>query len=139
MTRTFTLAASPGEVWPWLLQLGKGRAGWYLPRRVERFVPPSRRALRRLDPGLTSLDVGQVIDDWGGKDATITVAEVDAPRRIHYTSRRGHTDVTWTLTLTDRGGSTAVESRVTLDGVKHTWLAQHVGTQALSASAVALA
>jgi hypothetical protein len=80
-----------------------------------------------MDPGLTSLDVGQVIDDWGGKDATFTVAEVDAPRRIHYTSRRGHTDVTWTLTLTDRDGSTAVESRVTLDGVKHAWLAQHVG------------
>jgi hypothetical protein len=127
MSRAFTLAASPAEVWPWLLQLGKGRAGWYLPRWVERFVPRRRRALWHLDPALTSLDVGQVIGDWGGRDATLTVAELDEPRLIHYVTRRGHVDVVWTLTLTELGGSTRLESRVILDGVKHPWLADHVG------------
>ncbi|GAA1929916.1 hypothetical protein [Nocardioides hwasunensis] len=43
MDRGFDLAAPPHDVWPWLVQLGKRRAGWYLPRSVERFVPPSRR------------------------------------------------------------------------------------------------
>jgi len=39
MDRAFTVDASTGAVWPWLLQLGKDRAGWYLPRSIER--PPS--------------------------------------------------------------------------------------------------
>ena len=28
------IAAPPEAVWPWLLQLGKRRAGWYAPRSV---------------------------------------------------------------------------------------------------------
>lgn len=127
MTRTFTLVASPEQVWPWLLQLGKGRAGWYFPRWVERFVPKRRRGLWDLDERLTVLQVDQVIGDWGGRDATLTVAAIEEPHRLHFTSRRGHTDVTWTLTLTDAGGSTQVESRVWLGHVKHVWLAEHVG------------
>jgi hypothetical protein len=127
LARSFTLDAAPADIWPWLLQIGKGRAGWYFPRWVERFIPAKRRALWHLDPALTSLEVGQTIDDWGGKDATLTVAEIDAPRRLHFTSRRGHTDVSWTLTLTDLGGSTRVESRVHLDAVKHVWLARSLG------------
>ena len=43
MDRGFDLPAPPDEVWPWLVQLGKRRAGWYLPGSVERLVPPSRR------------------------------------------------------------------------------------------------
>ena len=31
MDRAFTLAATPEQTWPWLVQLGKQRAGWYLP------------------------------------------------------------------------------------------------------------
>jgi hypothetical protein len=28
-TRAITVAAPPAEVWPWLVQIGFGRAGWY--------------------------------------------------------------------------------------------------------------
>jgi hypothetical protein len=44
MDRAFTVDAPTGAVWPWLLQLGEDRAGWYLPRSIERFIPRSRRA-----------------------------------------------------------------------------------------------
>ena len=30
--RATTLAAPPERVWPWIVQLGKRRAGWYFPR-----------------------------------------------------------------------------------------------------------
>ena len=33
MDRAFDLPAPPEVVWPWFVQLGKKRAGWYLPRR----------------------------------------------------------------------------------------------------------
>jgi hypothetical protein len=47
-TMATTIAAPPEAVWPWLVQLGKRRAGWYLPARLERLVPARRRALRHL-------------------------------------------------------------------------------------------
>ena len=50
MDRAFTLDAPVELVWPWFVQLGKRRAGWYLPRRIERFIPPPRRAIRTIDP-----------------------------------------------------------------------------------------
>jgi hypothetical protein len=53
MDRAFTVAAPPDAVWPWVLQLGKRRAGWYLPGSVERFIPRGRRALRHIDPDVT--------------------------------------------------------------------------------------
>ena len=28
-TRSITIDAAPGDVWPWLVQMGYGRAGWY--------------------------------------------------------------------------------------------------------------
>jgi len=32
--------AAPEHIWPWLVQLGKRRAGWYMPRKLERFLVP---------------------------------------------------------------------------------------------------
>src|SRR6476469_5142595 len=58
MDRAFTVPGPPEAVFPWFVQLGKQRAGWYLPRSVERFVPTGRRALRHLDPRYQDLRVG---------------------------------------------------------------------------------
>ncbi len=99
MDRAFTVSAPPEQVWPWLVQLGKRRAGWYLPTSIERFVPPSRRGLRHLDPAFLEHRVGDVIPDWGGATATFTVAAIEEPRLLLYTSRRGRTDLTWCLSL----------------------------------------
>src|SRR5690242_8664442 len=68
MDRAFTVAAPPEQVWPWLLQLGKGRAGWYLPRRWERLLPHDRRAARVIKTRWQRLTVGSVIPDWGGAE-----------------------------------------------------------------------
>lgn len=58
--RGFDLPAGPEQVWPWIAQLGKGRAGWYLPRWMERFVPRRRRALRRSETSWQHLRPGDV-------------------------------------------------------------------------------
>ncbi len=128
MDRGFTVAATPDAVWPWLVQLGKWRAGWYLPRGVERFVPASHRAIRHLDPRWLGLSVGESVPDYGGKDETFTVAEIEGPHHLVYTSRRGHTDVTWAIVLTPYGvGGTRVQLRLRLHPVKRKWLATSVG------------
>ena len=89
MDRGFDLPAPPDEVWPWLVQLGKRRAGWYLPASVERLVPPSRRALRRIEPRWLDHEVGDVIPDWGGADATFTLAAIEpaADPALHLPAR----------------------------------------------------
>lgn len=128
MDRGFDLPAPPVEVWPWLVQLGKRRAGWYLPASVERFVPPSRRALRSIEPRWLVHEVGDVIPDWGGADATFTLAAIEPPHTLLYTSRRGSTDLTWCLHLTRSGtDATRVHLRLRLGPVRHQRLASTAG------------
>jgi hypothetical protein len=132
MDRAFIVPASPAATWPWLVQLGKGRAGWYLPRSLERALPPSRRALRRIDPAWQGLRVGDVIPDYGGASATFEVAILDAPATLVYTSRRGRVNVSWAITLTPLVGPAAqpgsrVHLRLRLGPVRHRWLAETGG------------
>ena len=127
MDRAFSLLAPPVEVWPWLVQLGKSRAGWYLPRAVERLVPAARRALWHLDPAYLHQEVGDVIPDWGGKHATFTVAAIEPVRLLLYTSTRGRTDLTWSVNLAPAGPGTRVHLRLRLAPVKHRRLADAVG------------
>ncbi|MBW8730861.1 MAG: hypothetical protein JF622_07690 [Terrabacter sp.] len=128
MDRAFTVSASPERVWPWLVQLGRRRAGWYLPRTVERAVPRSRRARRHLDPALQGLAVGDVIPDWGGADATFTVVELEPAAHLLFASTRGRTDLTWCLRLQRADGDrTRVHLRLRLGPVRHRRLARSLG------------
>lgn len=130
MDRAFTVPAPPEAVWPWVIQLGKRRAGWYLPRTVERFIPRSRRAARSIIPAWQRLQVGDVIPDYGGRDETFEVAVLNAPSTLVYRSQRRRTQVSWSITLTptmdppsgDRR-DTRVHLRLRLGPVRHRWLA----------------
>jgi hypothetical protein len=99
MNRAFTVEATPGQVWPWLLQLGKARAGWYFPRTVEWVIPRSRRGIRRIDPRWQNLSVGDIIPDYGGARGYFEVAEIAAPRTLVYKSARGRTHLSWAIIL----------------------------------------
>jgi hypothetical protein len=129
MDRAFTVEGAPAEVWPWLAQLGKGRAGWYLPRRAERFVPRARRAVREIRPAWTELKTGDVIPDYGGRHETFQVAEISPPASVVYWSRRGRTTVTWSITLEPDGGParTRVFLRLRMAPVRHQRLARTAG------------
>lgn len=130
MDRAFTVDAPIERVWPWLLQLGKRRAGWYLPRGAERFVPRSRRAARSVHPGWLGLQSGDVIPDYGGRHATFQVAEISPPTALVYQSRRGHTSLTWSLTLESLSrepGRTRVFLRLRMAPVRRKLLARTAG------------
>ena len=130
MDRAFTVAAPPAAVWPWLVQLGKGRAGWYLPRAVERFLPRSRRAARSLNPDWLRLGDGDIIPDYGGRDAAFQVAQIAPPGALVYWSRRGRTSLTWSLSLEAVSGEparTRVFLRLRMAPVRHRLLARTAG------------
>jgi hypothetical protein len=131
MDRAFTVAGMPDDVWPWLVQLGKRRAGWYLPGRLERLLPASRRAARVIDQRWQRLGVGDIIPDYGGRDETFEVAQISRPTVLVYRSRRGHTDVTWSISLAPAHASdpdrTRVFLRLRMAPVRHQRVARTVG------------
>jgi len=127
MDRGFTVPGDPATVWPWIVQLGKWRAGWYLPTRVERLVPRRRRAAMTIVDRWQHLAPGDVIPDYGGRDATFTVAEIDAPHVLVYRSKRGRTALSWSITLRAAGPDTRVLLRLRLGPVRRVWLAESVG------------
>lgn len=60
-TRAITVAAPPDEVWPWLVQVGYRRGGWYADDLLDNFGRPSTRELL---PEFQDLHVGQHLA-WG--------------------------------------------------------------------------
>ena len=127
MDRGFDAPGSPEQVWPWLVQLGKGRGGWYFPRPVERFVPRSRRAARSVQAQWQGLKVGDVIPDYGGPDEFFEAVEVEAPRHLVYRSERGRMQLSWAITLTPYDVGTRVHLRLRLGPVRRVWLAETFG------------
>jgi hypothetical protein len=127
MDRGFDLPAPPAAVWPWLAQLGKNRAGWYLPHAVERFVPPRWRALRHIEESLQHLRPGDIIDDWGGRDATFEIVTHDPPSTLVHRSTRGAMRITWTITLHPTTAGARVHLRLRLAGLRHRRLAEYGG------------
>jgi hypothetical protein len=131
MDRGFDAPGSAEQVWPWLVQLGKARAGWYFPRMIERLIPRSRRAAREVQPQWQGLEVGDVIPDYGGPEEFFEVVEIEAPRQIVYCSERGSTQVSWAITLTPSvtaaGAGTRVHLRLRLGPVRRVRLAETFG------------
>jgi hypothetical protein len=114
--RAATIPATPDAVWPWLVQLGKDRAGWYFPRWVERFIPPSHRGARRKLAAYDELAVGDQVLDWGPGAPTLDAAIVDEPYDIGYRSTRGRTQITWELNLMPDGdAATRLHLRLRID------------------------
>jgi hypothetical protein len=123
----FDLAAPPEDVWPWFVQLGKRRGGYYLPRWVEAVTPRGRRGLRHLDPALLELQVGDTIPDWGGRRATFTAHAMTPPHVLVHRSTRGHVRLTWAILLHEQGAGTRVQLRLRMAGVRHRTAARVLG------------
>jgi len=68
-TRGITIAAPPEAVWPWLLQMGYGRAGWYSYDRLDMKGTSADRIL----PEHQALAVGDIVptDPAGGFEVKV--------------------------------------------------------------------
>jgi proline iminopeptidase len=76
-TMAVTIGAPPSAVWPWLVQMGFDRAGWYSWDRLDRFGLPSAR---RIHPEWQSLSVGQRLLATPGGKHWFDVADVEPER-----------------------------------------------------------
>ena len=68
-THAITIAAPAQQVWPWLVQMGWGRAGWYTYRWVDRLLfPANGPSADRIVLELQQLKIGDHVPD--GPSAT---------------------------------------------------------------------
>lgn len=124
----FDLPAPPSQVYPWFVQLGKDRAGWYFTRFTEKFFFPSARGIRHLEPKLQQLSVGDRIPDYG-KDGYFDCFYLEKDTAIGYTSTRGKVTMTWVLTFRPTEAGTRVLIRLRAAGFSnHSVIAKSVGT-----------
>ncbi len=107
-TRAITIDAPPAAVWPWLVQVGFGRAGFYSNDLLDNFARPS---LREIDPDLQKLEVGQWVS-MSPTPSESTAWKVDSFVPNEWLLWR-KPDSTWSWVLRDLGdGRTRLVTRV---------------------------
>ena len=84
-TRAVTINARPEQVWPWLVQIGYKRAGWYGYDWIDNDGIPSAD---RIIPELQHLKVGDDMPIWKG--INYKVVAVDPNRSLVWESQSGH-------------------------------------------------
>jgi hypothetical protein len=98
VTHAITIYAPLESVWPWLVQMGASRAGWYSYDLIDNGGHPSAGSILAEHQQITPGDILPAIP--GATDAFL-VAEVEAPRRLVLTvpdSREG-IQVSWEFLL----------------------------------------
>jgi hypothetical protein len=107
-TRAITIAAPPAAVWPWLVQIGIGRAGAYSYDWLDRLFGLDVRSTRRIVPELQDLCVGDVIPV--ANDGTgLRVRLIERERVLGASTDDG--TWAWTWVLEPVGGATRLLSR----------------------------
>jgi hypothetical protein len=86
-THAITIDAPPERVWPWIAQMGAGRAGWYSWDAIDNGGAPSRT---RIVPELQSIARGDIMPAVPGEKDGFVVAAVDPPRDLVLTVPDGH-------------------------------------------------
>ena len=87
-THAITIRRPPEEVWPWLVQMGYGRAGWYTPAWVDQLWRVRNPSADRIHPEFQELSVGDQILDGPPGTATFRVLRVDPAHALVLHSQR---------------------------------------------------
>jgi hypothetical protein len=102
-TRAITINTSPKDVFPWLLQIGYGRGGWYSYDWIDNDGEPS---VERIDPALQRLAVGDRIELLPGFGPVVREIVPD-----HHIVSHGDADSWCLLVQPLAGGRTRLISR----------------------------
>jgi hypothetical protein len=108
-----TIHGHPGDVWPWLIQMGWHRGGWYTYRWVDRLLfPANAPSTDRILPEFQDLSVGDRIPDGPPETECYFTVEIMEPEQLLVLHSTSHLppwppdrwlDWVWTYALRDMG------------------------------------
>jgi len=107
-TRAITVEAPPAAIWPWLVQMGVGRAGAYTYDWIERLFGLDMHSADRIIPELQHLRVGDVLP-MRPDDPGMRIEVLDPERAMSSRSEDGAW--VWSFALRPHNGSTRLISR----------------------------
>jgi hypothetical protein len=113
-TRALTIEATSEEVWPWLVQIGSGRAGFYSYDWIDNAGSPSAREIIQ---EYQHIEVGDLVPMLPGTEVGMWVKGFEANRWMLWWDRNG--EATWVWGLYPQGaGRTRLISRLR---VRYAW------------------
>ncbi len=107
-TRAIGIDAPPSAIWPWLVQMGPGRAGAYTYDWIENLFGLNMHSADRIHPEWQKLEVGDVLRSQEGKPGMRV--EILEPERV-LSNRSEAGDWVWTFVLAPDDGGTRLISR----------------------------
>jgi hypothetical protein len=106
-TRAVTVEARPEDIWPWIVQIGFGRAGWYSYDLLDNL---GRRSAERIVPELQHVEAGDLVPLGPGKDSGMRVKEYEPNRWMLWWEK--HHLTTWVWVLDPMPDGTRLVTRV---------------------------
>jgi len=105
-TRVVTINARPEDIWPWIVQIGFGRAGWY---SIDLFDNLGRHSSERIVPELQHIEIGDLVPLGPGEGSGMFVKEFVVNRSmLWWTGKDGQTTWAWGLYPTPAGATRLV-------------------------------
>lgn len=104
LTHGITIGASPSAVWPWVIQMGAGRAGWY---SYDLLDNGRQASATRIIPELQHPAVGAVFPALPGATDGFLLLACDPPRSLilGWPNPDGSLQVTWAFAVEERPGN----------------------------------
>lgn len=98
VNHAITIQRPPHEVWPWLVQMGSGRAGWYAYDFIDNGGHPSAEHIL---PNYQNVGVGSVLPALPGATDVFVVAQCEWEHSLVLTWRlpSGKYQTTWAFVL----------------------------------------
>ena len=105
LTHAITVRCAPEDVWPWLAQMGAGRAGWYSYDAVDNGGRPSAD---RIVPELQAIEIGYLFPWLPGADDGFNVLACEPGHALVLGAPASEASpvVTWAFVLEPRPGGT---------------------------------
>jgi hypothetical protein len=107
-TRAVWIDAPAGDIWPWLVQMGPGRAGAYTYDRIENLFGLGMHSADRIPPQFQDLKVGDA-QRLGKRGPVLRVSVLEPGRHLVLRSDDGNW--IWAFSLAPEGTGTRLISR----------------------------
>lgn len=110
-TRAVTIDARPEHVWPWLVQMGEGRGGFYSYDWIERLMGMRVSGVSEILPEFQQIEAGDIIPA-GEEDIPVAAIEKNRHLVLGSAEERPWGSSTWAIALYPANGLTRLVSRV---------------------------